>query len=111
MPTDIYEYEIDYLPPSGYERPEPAERHRQRMFSIFCGDRAICFPPVLIAWAKAQQTPSGLQGFQLDEMYVKKTGDYYIFRSEVSAGGRPFAPVEVICVSLLSAILRNPSRS
>ena len=81
------------------------------MFGIFCNDRAICFPPVLKAWAKAQPTPTGLQGFNLDEMYVKKTGDYYIFRSEVSAGGRPFAPVEVICVSLLPANFSYPSRS
>ena len=97
MPSDLYEYERFYLAPvKNRTDKETPERYRQRAFAMYCWQGT--FPRILKAYATQREVPVGLTGCKLDESF-KKTGDYHIFRSEVSADGKKFAPVEVICVS------------
>jgi hypothetical protein len=102
MPPDIYEYERFYLAPCELRtEKETAEGFRQRQFAMYCYHGP--FPRILRAWAEKHELPVGLTGCDINES-SKKTGDYHIFRSEVSADGKKFAPCEVICVSLFCAV-------
>ena len=97
MPSDIYEYERFYLAPCELRTPqETPERFRQRQFAMYCSRGP--FPQILGAWAEKHELPVGLTGCDINERF-KKTGGYFIFRSEVSADDKKFAPCEVICVS------------
>ena len=97
MPPGVYEWERFYLAPVEQKtEKETPERFRQRAFSMYCWQGH--FPPVMKAYAKRHEVPVGLAGCDVNESF-KKTGDYHIFRSGVSADGKKFAPVEVICVS------------
>jgi len=95
MPPELYEWERNYLAPIDLDTPE---RYRQRTFSMYCYHGP--FPRVLRAWAIQHELPVGLIGCDVNESF-KQTGDYHIFRSAVSADGKKFAPVEIICVSFL----------
>jgi hypothetical protein len=98
MPDDLYEYERFYLAPVELRtEKETPERFRQRSFAMYCWHGP--FPRILKAYALTHELPVGLQGCDVNEEF-KKTGDYHIFRSEVSAAGKKFAPCEVICVSV-----------
>lgn len=97
MPEDLYEYERFYLAPVELRtEKETPERFRQRAFAMYCWQGP--FPRILKAFSEHHELPVGLTGCDVNESF-KKTGDYHIFRSEVSAEGKKFAPVEVICVS------------
>lgn len=100
MPSDIYEYDRCYLAPIELRtEQETPERYRQRSFAMYCYDQRPR-PRVLKAWAIQHELPFGLTGFDVNERF-KRSGDYHIFRSEVSADGKKFSPVEVLCVSPL----------
>ena len=96
MPPESFEYDRCYLSPvESRTEKETRERYRQRAFSMYCWHGS--FPPILNSWATRNELPVGLTGFDVNERF-KKTGDYHIFRSEVSANGKPFPHCEVICV-------------
>jgi hypothetical protein len=104
MPDDLYEWDRWYLSPvESRTELETRERFRQRNFSMYAWHGP--FPGVLESWAKKNELPVGLTGFDVSERF-KKTGDYHIFRSEVAANGKNFPTCEVICVSFLP--LPNP---
>lgn len=99
LPNDIYEWERCYLAPVELRtEQETPERYRQRSFAMYCYYQRPR-PQVLKAWAIQHEVPVGLTGFDVNE-HFKRSGDYHIFRSEVSADGKKFSHVEVICVSL-----------
>jgi hypothetical protein len=99
MPPESFEYDRCYLSPvESRTEKETRERYRQRAFSMYCWHGS--FPPILNSWATRNELPVGLTGFDVNERF-KKTGDYHIFRSEVSANGKPFPRCEVICVGFL----------
>jgi hypothetical protein len=99
MPDDVFEYERWYLSPvEDRTEKETPERYRQRAFAMYCWHGP--FPEVMKSCVSRHGLPEGLPGFDVNERF-KKTGDYHIFRSEISADGKKFSSVEVLCVSLL----------
>ncbi|KAE8444432.1 hypothetical protein EG329_000523 [Mollisiaceae sp. DMI_Dod_QoI] len=76
-----------------WEEPPSRELFRQKTFSMYCFSGR--FPEICKAWAKKFSHRADTYPANFDERSVKFTGDYHIFRSEVSAAGQ-FSPVEVI---------------
>ena len=62
---------------------DPPERLRQKAFSMYCYSGQ--FPKLYKTWAKKHQEVQVPPGFDENES-IKKTGDYAVFRSEVTGG-------------------------
>lgn len=62
---------------------DPPHRFRQKMFSMYCYFGR--FPKLYKTWAKRFDSLSMIPGFDENES-IKKTGDYVVFRSEVTGG-------------------------
>jgi hypothetical protein len=60
---------------------DPPYRFRQKMFSLYCYSGR--FPKLYKTWGKRSNSLSTMPGFDENES-IKKTGDYVIFRSEVT---------------------------
>lgn len=72
-------------PPNMIETPE---KFRQRTFSMFCSTGP--FPQILLAWARKMNY--NLEATVNGTDWFKKTGDYAIFRSEVTGLEHRFNP-------------------
>lgn len=76
------------------------ELHRQKTFSMYCFSGP--FPEVCNAWMKKHESRAGTYpaDFSEEASGKKITGDYHVFRSEVSTPGQ-VCPSEVLTVSSL----------
>jgi hypothetical protein len=63
--------------------PDPPCRLRQKTFSMYCYSGQ--FPKLYKAWAKKLKDLPSIPGFDENES-IKKTGDYAVFRSKITAG-------------------------
>ncbi|CZR52780.1 uncharacterized protein PAC_02657 [Phialocephala subalpina] len=69
------------------------ELFRQKTFSVYCFTGV--FPEICKAWAKKSSDRADVYPADLDEPSQKISGDYHIFRSEISASGQS-SPTEVL---------------